>query len=66
MPKMVQVRPKITYGMTFLVLLFVKVMIIPVFLFRCVFSESVKFLEMARLIGIIELINGMKIPIARA
>ena len=66
MPKTTEIMPKITYGITFLVALFVNVITSPLFLDRCVFKASVKFFELARLIGMIELRSGIKMPIARA
>ena len=66
MPKTTEIMPKITYGITFLVALFVNVITSPLFLDRCVFRASVKFFELARLIGMIELRSGIKMPIARA
>ena len=49
-----------------MVALSVNVMRTPVVLALYTLRDSVRFFDMARLIGIIELNNGMKIPISKA
>ena len=66
MPNKTVIVPKRTYGTMFFVELSVKVITTPVFLARCVFRASSKFLDMARLIGMMELRRGMKRPMRSA
>ena len=58
--------PKSKYGTRFFDELFVKVISMPVVFARYVLSASVKLCDKAVLIGMIELSNGIKIPIVSA
>ena len=58
--------PNIVCGTMFFFELSVKVIKTAEVLLRCVFSASVKFLDKARLIGMIEERIGIKMPIKSA